>query len=631
MTSKIRKFILGRAFVEKEAQINSCQQPLEKCRMRDAMLYFLTCSHENENQSNLETIRGKAEDALLHDLEIFHSYSHSREGTLACSWDEQTTLCASSFYIDKILLCICSSVQQIYHRQSIFKSLYSKDSTLQPIWKVLADHEESLAWLIECKQKHPDTNSLHDMAFLQNHLLTWLNNKGTFLTTYNIYRILISPLIGFLTPVMYVILSFLFLRFYFKIPFSFTDFIKLYTNLLFDTSVQDALFGSTITQFQRYSLLLSILFYFQGLFNSVEVARLVYRATRVIYQKTRGALTFFEHAERLQQECHTEMMEIPSCEFPWQTTLADVKRLPPHSGLPQRSFGDFLAIYHDLDMDKYKPLLQHTYILDALTSIAKWWFAAPHPRTVVKFIEPSASSRDMIPIVNIKGVYHPCLMSDMTSSLVKNDVQVDGVKNMIITGPNAGGKSTLLKSLVMAVYLAQTIGVAPCDSLEMTPFSYINTQISVPDVKGVSSLFEAEMRRAKYHLEKMKNLREDQFALVALDEIFNSTNPVEGISAAYAVAHAFGRNRRTVCMLTTHYHFLCGLEKECERPFHNYKMEVTQDKASGQVIAFPYKLHRGISRQFVALELLKRDQFDNELVQHALDIKQRLLKPTTQR
>jgi len=620
MTTKIREFLLGRRFVEKEAQIKNCQQPLERGRMRDAIMNFLSCAHQSEN--DVDNVR-RAEDALLHDLEIFHSYDHSQEGTLASSWDEQTTLCASSFYIDKILRYHCSSVPHIQHRQSIFKSLYAKDAALQPIWKALADHEESLAWLIECKGKHPDSNSLHDMAFLQNHLLTWLNNKGTFLTTYNIYRILISPLIGFLTPVMYVILPFLFLRFYCKIPFPFTDFIKLYTNLLFDSSLQDALFGSTITQFQRYSLLLSILFYFQGLFNSVEVARLVYRGTRVIYQKTKGALSFFQYAERLQQECHTEMTEVQSCDFPWQTKFESLHPI----NLPQRSFGDFLAIYHELDMNRYKSLLQQTYMLDALTAITKWCFAASQTRTVVKFIEPCTGK---LPVVNINGVYHPCLKPEMTS-LVKNDVQVDGVKNMIITGPNAGGKSTLLKSLVLAVYLAQTIGVAPCDSLEMTPFFYINTQMSVPDVKGVSSLFEAEMRRAKYHLDKIKGLPEDQYALVALDEIFNSTNPVEGISAAYAVAHAFGRNKQTVCMLTTHYHYLCGLEKESGRPFHNYKMELTQDKASGQVLAFPYKLHKGISRQFVALELLKRDQFDNELVQHALHIKQRLLSRPTQR
>ena len=53
-------------------------------------------------------------------------------------------------------------------------------------------------------------------------------------------------------------------------------------------------------------------------------------------------------------------------------------------------------------------------------------------------------------------------------------------------------ENLIYKITCQIVIFAQTIGIAFCDSLEITPFSLINTYLNIPDCKGKESLFEAE-------------------------------------------------------------------------------------------------------------------------------------------
>ena len=100
----------------------------------------------------------------------------------------------------------------------------------------------------------------------------------------------------------------------------------------------------------------------------------------------------------------------------------------------------------------------------------------------------------------------------------------DKPNNILITGPNASGKSTFIKSVVLGVLMAQTISIAPTSEMQLTPFKLLNTYLNIPDAKGRESLFEAEMYRARDHINMVYKLSHDdkEFSLVVMDEIFNS-------------------------------------------------------------------------------------------------------------
>jgi DNA mismatch repair ATPase MutS len=155
----------------------------------------------------------------------------------------------------------------------------------------------------------------------------------------------------------------------------------------------------------------------------------------------------------------------------------------------------------------------------------------------------------------------------------------------------------------------------------VTPYTFINSQINIPDCKGKASLFEAEMYRCKSNIDALKGINSSDFAFLGMDEIFNSTNPVEGIAGAYAIISYIAKLPNVSSIVTTHYLYLTKLKKECSN-ITTYKMNILQQDNK---IKFPYLLKRGISRQYIALDLLKLNGFDNDILEVAQNVKDKLI------
>ncbi len=216
------------------------------------------------------------------------------------------------------------------------------------------------------------------------------------------------------------------------------------------------------------------------------------------------------------------------------------------------------------------------------------------------------------PVINLKGFWHPMLNP---AKVVTNDINLgsDTPSNGIITGPNAGGKSTCLRGVCLSVLFASTLGIAPATQAAITPFHNIATYLSVADSEGKESLFQAEMRRAQSLLNSIKALAPNQFSFVAMDELLTGTNPKEAVAGVRGIAERVGSFANSSVLLTTHFVELTSLEKETKH-FTNFK--VTVDKVDGK-FKFPYKLELGITDQAIALELLAESGFDNEILQTA--------------
>ena len=172
--------------------------------------------------------------------------------------------------------------------------------------------------------------------------------------------------------------------------------------------------------------------------------------------------------------------------------------------------------------------------------------------------------------------------------------------------------------------MAQTIGVTSANNFKITPFHLIETYLHIPDSKGSSSLFEAEMFRSKNYIEKIKSIDENKFSFIVLDEIFSSTNYVEGFSGAYAILKKISSFTNTLSITTTHYTDLEVLEKDTNGKIVNYKFEVDYD--SNKEIKFNYMLKRGMSRQYIALDLLKKNGFDDDLIEEAINMCNKIKK-----
>lgn len=222
------------------------------------------------------------------------------------------------------------------------------------------------------------------------------------------------------------------------------------------------------------------------------------------------------------------------------------------------------------------------------------------------------------PFTTIDEFWHPLIP---TNKVVTNTISLgtDNQRpNTIITGPNEGGKSTVLKSITLCLLMAQTLGVAPAKAMTLTPFASIATYLNITDDIGSgNSLFKAEVLQAQQLIDRVKNAQSHEFNFAVFDEVFNGTSPVEGSAAAYSVAKHLATYANSIYLIATHFPLLTQLELLTDT-VSNYKVSVIQQPDGS--ITYPYKLEHGISDQHVALDILRNQGFASTIIDDAQSV-----------
>lgn len=211
------------------------------------------------------------------------------------------------------------------------------------------------------------------------------------------------------------------------------------------------------------------------------------------------------------------------------------------------------------------------------------------------------------------GAYYAPLKD--RKSTVKNSYDLN--KSMVLTGPNAAGKTTLLKTTILNVLLCQQIGYGFFEGAYMQPFNFIHCYLNIPDTSGRDSLFQAEARRCKNILDTMEKYKDKRHFCV-FDEIYSGTNPYEAVASAYSYLSHITKKYNVHFMLTTHYLELCNklLSNERIEQF-NMKINVT----SNDNFIYEYKLQEGISNVKGGIRVLRDLAFPDEI----LDLTSKLL------
>lgn len=262
---------------------------------------------------------------------------------------------------------------------------------------------------------------------------------------------------------------------------------------------------------------------------------------------------------------------------------------------------------------RLEPLLLALGELDAYCSCAQLY--QEHINKSAQFCFVNYKKSDM-PSINLQDFWNPFIDSE---KVVTNSVTLNGPlqKNMIITGPNAGGKSTLIKAIPINLILAQSIGMAAASYAEITPFYNIATYLNiVDDIASGNSLFKAQVLRAQEMVNIIEQTPAQKFSFVALDEMFNGTSAKESKAAAYSVVKHIGKFNNNICIVATHFPLLTQLEKD-NPAFSNYKVSVNVDETG---IHYPFKLEKGSSNQHVALDILKQEGYDCSILDEASKI-----------
>jgi hypothetical protein len=208
----------------------------------------------------------------------------------------------------------------------------------------------------------------------------------------------------------------------------------------------------------------------------------------------------------------------------------------------------------------------------------------------------------------MKNSYYACLKD---GEPIKNTVKFK--KNIVITGPNASGKTTILKSSLINIILTQQFGCGFYDSAKLTLYDNLHCYLNIPDTSGRDSLFQAEARRCKDIIDSInENKKETHFCL--FDELYSGTNPDEAEKSATAFMTYLNKYKNVSSMLTTHFIKVCDkLEKN--KSIQNYKM-VTDVK--NKKLIYTYKMTKGISNVKGVVNILKEMNYPDEIIDHTM-------------
>lgn len=225
------------------------------------------------------------------------------------------------------------------------------------------------------------------------------------------------------------------------------------------------------------------------------------------------------------------------------------------------------------------------------------------------------------PELKVVKAWHPRIAKVQR---VTNSVALGEPNTIILTGPNASGKSTFMKSMMLAVFFAQTLGVSCCKQISLTPFVYLNTYLNIPDQVGRESLFEAEMNRCYQYYKSLSELPDQLFSLTIIDELFTGTNALEGVSGSYAICEHLAKFKNSLQIVSTHFNHLTKLEDRYPEKIHNYKTLIF--KLDDGTIIHPYVVQRGVSNQTIALELLAQKGYEGSIIDSAQQVMEELIQ-----
>jgi DNA mismatch repair protein MutS len=181
----------------------------------------------------------------------------------------------------------------------------------------------------------------------------------------------------------------------------------------------------------------------------------------------------------------------------------------------------------------------------------------------------------------LKDFYHPLL-----KSAVRNDLIILEENVLLITGPNMSGKSTLLKSISLCIYLAHAGLAVPATSCNIPYYESISITINhFDDLQSGHSHFMTELLRLKSVVELAASGKK---CFAVFDEIFKGTNPEDATIISDKTLNGLLKFKQSTFFISTHLHAL----KNNVLIENVYHLECSLDKPAPE---FSYRLKKGWS------------------------------------
>ena len=231
-------------------------------------------------------------------------------------------------------------------------------------------------------------------------------------------------------------------------------------------------------------------------------------------------------------------------------------------------------------------------------------------------VRPSFAGDDQVPVeedaghFNLLAARHPLLemrLRMQEGAIVPLTIALPaGKKQMIVSGPNTGGKTVALKTAGLLALMAQAGMPVPAESARLPLFTAIYADI------GDAQSIEQNLSTFSAHVVNVDRIARhaDERSLVLLDELGSATDPEEGAALAVAVAEHF-LERGAWCIITTH---LTSLKVYAAKHDGVLNAAVGFDEAA---MAPTYDLRLGVPGASAGLNIAARLGLDSKIVSNA--------------
>ena len=198
---------------------------------------------------------------------------------------------------------------------------------------------------------------------------------------------------------------------------------------------------------------------------------------------------------------------------------------------------------------------------------------------------------------NATSLGHPLIPQQ---SRVVSHFDVEGTaKVALVTGSNMAGKSTFLRSLGVAVVMAQMGAPVCAQRLQLSPVRLMSSMRIADNLAENTSTFYAELKKLKTIIEAV---RSHQPLFVLLDEILRGTNSLDRHIGSKALIKQLIKEN-AVAVIATHDVEMAKLDEAYPQSIENYHFDV---QVEGEELYFDYKLKHGVCTSLNASILMKK-------------------------
>lgn len=432
--------------------------------------------------------------------------------------------------------------------------------------------------------------------YIDSKYLDFLNNNENVLQILGLYNFT-SPIINLITPLVVIIIPFFILKLK-KIKITFNTYKEyLFESLFKKFNISN--FSNTSMRTKLY-LCITILFYVIGIYQNIMSCIKFYKNNKYINSFFTKCKDYFSYLNDQQNNFIKQVKENKTYKLFIEdlsinkTNITDIKS--QLDSIRSYSIGKKMNLFY-----KFK---HNTTFIDACNYSLCF---IGYLDNVNGFINNNSLNNCMF---HNKTIFKNFYMPLENTNIIKNSCNLK--RNYIISGPNAAGKTTILKSLLLNSLLSQQIGKGYYDEACILPCHHFHCYLNIPDTNNRDSLFQAEARQCKNILDNIKKYTEEHH-FVIFDELYSGTNPEQAVKSAYSYLKYLGEFKNVTFLLTTHFYDLCNRIKKdiSNKKIMNISMKTKTVNNENQYL---YKLQKGISNTKSGFDILKKMNYPDKII-----------------